>query len=172
MHETASDIEDLQALLDRSFAGAGAHLLRIADPGRRMDAAEIAERMTGIRLLVLATTTADGRPIAGAVDGIFYRGAFHFGSAPDSLRFRHIRERIHVSAVHLPGEELSITVHGRARLIDIDAPEHAELRRTVVGIYAPRFGAEWEQRVLGGARYARIEPERMFTFRARPEDLQ
>ena len=42
-------------------------------------------------LLALATVTADGRPIVGPVDGIFYRGSFHFGSAPDSVRFRHIR---------------------------------------------------------------------------------
>ena len=44
-----------------------------------------------MRLLALATVTADGRPIVGPVDGIFYRGAFWFGSAPDSVRFRHIR---------------------------------------------------------------------------------
>jgi hypothetical protein len=63
-------------------------------------------------LLTLATVTADGRPIAGPVDGIFYRGAFHFGSAPDSVRFRHIRKRPQVSAVHLPGEELAVSVTG------------------------------------------------------------
>ena len=37
-------------------------------------------------LLVVATVTADGRPIAGPVDGIFYRGAFHFGTSPDAIR--------------------------------------------------------------------------------------
>lgn len=55
-----------------------------------------------MRLLALATVTSNGRPVVGPVDGIFYRGAFHFGSAPDSLRFRHIRSRPHVSATHLP----------------------------------------------------------------------
>src|SRR5919202_5781968 len=114
MHETPADLDRMQELLDRSYAHAGAHLLRIITPERRLDARQVAERLTGMCLLALATVTADGRPIVGAVDGIFYRGAFHFGSSPDSVRFRHIRRRPQVSATHLPGEELSVTVHGRA----------------------------------------------------------
>ena len=42
-------------------------------------------------LLALATVTSDGHPLVGPVDGIFYRGAFYFGSSPESLRSRHIR---------------------------------------------------------------------------------
>jgi hypothetical protein len=165
MHETPEDIAALQALIDRSYAGAGAHLLRIHDPERRLSAEQLSERLTGMRLLTLATVTAAGRPIAGPVDGIFYRGAFHFGSSPDSVRFRHIRKRPQVSAVHLPGEELAISVHGRAVLVDVGKPENEEFRRTVLDIYVPRYGPEWEERIMNaGASYARIEAERMFTF--------
>ncbi len=99
----------LQDLLDRSYRSAGAHLLRIQTPERRLGAEEVAARLTGMRLLALATVTADGRPIVGPVDGVFYRGAFHFGSAPDSVRFRHISMRPQVSATHLPSEELAVT---------------------------------------------------------------
>src|SRR3954462_13563664 len=95
-------------------------MLRIHTPERRLSAEQVAERLTGMTLLALATVTADGRPIVGPVDGIFYRGAFHFGSATDSIRFRHIRARPHVSATHLPGEELAVTVHGRAAPIDVE----------------------------------------------------
>jgi nitroimidazol reductase NimA-like FMN-containing flavoprotein (pyridoxamine 5'-phosphate oxidase superfamily) len=164
MHETPEDLAALQDLLDRSMAGAGEHLRRIITPERRLDAQQVAERLTGMRLLALATVTADGRPIVGPVDGIFLRGTFHFGSAPDSVRFRHIRARPHVSATHLPGEELAVTVHGRAALVDVNAPEGAELRRTLLDIYVPRYGEEWAQMLESGAVYARIEPERMFTF--------
>lgn len=94
-------------MLDRSYAGARAHLLSIRDPEHRADALMLCERLTGMRLLARATVTADGRPLVGPVDGIFYRGAFHFGSSPESVRFRHIRDRPQVSATHLPGEELS-----------------------------------------------------------------
>jgi hypothetical protein len=82
MHETADDLAALQALLDRSYAGAGAHLLRIHTPKRRLSGEAVAERLQGMCLLALATVTADGRPVVGPVDGIFYRGAFHFGRRP------------------------------------------------------------------------------------------
>jgi nitroimidazol reductase NimA-like FMN-containing flavoprotein (pyridoxamine 5'-phosphate oxidase superfamily) len=151
----------LQELIDRSYAAAGQHLLRIHDPERRLSAEQICERLDGMCLLALATVTADGRPIVGPVDGIFYRGAFHFGSAPDSLRFRHIRARPQVSATHLPGEHLAVTVHGRAEMV----PVEGGFRETVLSIYVPRYGSEWEAEFLdSGPVYARIEAERLFCF--------
>jgi nitroimidazol reductase NimA-like FMN-containing flavoprotein (pyridoxamine 5'-phosphate oxidase superfamily) len=165
MHETPADIARLQELIDRSYAAAGAHLLRIHSPERRLSAEQLAQRLQGMCLLALATVTGDGRPIVGPVDGIFYRGAFHFGSAPDSVRFRHIRARPQVSATHLPGEELAVTVHGRAVPIDIASPDEAGFRRTLLDIYVPRYGPQWETEFLDtGPAYARIEAERMFTF--------
>jgi hypothetical protein len=165
MHETRDDLDALQAVLDASYARAGAHLLSIHRPERRMTAQQMAERLTGMCLLSLATITGDGRPVIGAVDGIFYRGAFHFGSAPDSVRFAHIRRRPAVSAMHLPAESLAVTVHGRAvELGDLHAPEHAGFRQSLLDIYTPRYGAEWEAFLDSGPVYARIEPERVFAF--------
>ncbi len=165
MHETRADLQALQALIDASYAAAGPHLLAIHDPERRLSAEQVADRLTGMSLLSLATVTADCRPIVGPVDGIFFRGAFHFGSAPNSVRFRHIRTRPQVSATHLPGEELAVTVHGRAVPIDIGAPEHGAFRRTLLDIYVPRYGEAWEHEFLDtGPVYARIDADRMFTF--------
>ena len=115
-------------------------------------------------LLALATVTSDGRPLVGPVDGIFYRGAFYFGSSPNSVKFRHLRQRPHVSATHLRGEELAVTVHGRAVEIDMRSDDHAGFRRTLLDIYVPRYGADWETRLNSGATYARIDADRMFTF--------
>ena len=168
VRESPADIEALQGLIDRSYASAGPHLLRIHTPERRLGAEQVVERLTGMRLLTLATVTADGRPIAGPVDGIFYRGAFHFGSSPDSVRFRHIRERPHVSATHLPGEELGITVHGRAVVVDTSAERGGAFREALLEIYVPRYGAEWEQFLDSGPLFARIEADRMFTFAMPP----
>jgi len=165
VHETAADVHDLQALIDRSYSRAGSHLLRIHDPKRRLTAAEVCERLQGMVLLALATATADGRPIVGPVDGIFYRGAFHFGSAPDSVRARHIAKRPEVSATHLPAEELAVTVHGRAVPVDIRSPEAAGFRQTLLDIYVPRYGPDWEADFLdSGPAYWRIDAEKMFTF--------
>jgi uncharacterized pyridoxamine 5'-phosphate oxidase family protein len=164
VQESPSDIAALQALLDRSYAAAGPHLLRIHTPERRLTAEQVAERLTGMCLLALATVTRDGRPIVGPVDGIFYRGAFHFGSARDSTRFRHIRERPQVSATHLPGEELAVTVHGRATPIDVRSAENAGFRQTLLDVYVPRYGPQWEEFLDSGPLYARIDADRMFTF--------
>ncbi len=166
MHETADDLQALQALIDSSYAAAGPHLLSIHDPERRLSAEQLSERLTGMCLLALATVTRDCRPIVGPVDGIFFRGAFHFGSAAHSVRFRHIRARPQVSATHLPGEELAVTVHGRAVPIDIAAPEHAAFRQTVLDVYVPIYGEGWEQEFLEAVSpmYARIDADRMFTF--------
>jgi hypothetical protein len=117
-------------------------------------------------LLALATATSDGRPIVGPVDGIFYRGAFHFGSAPDSVRFRHIRARPVVSATHLPGEEFAVTVHGRALPVDITS---GGFRQTLLDVYVPRYGEQWASEFLDtGPVYARIDAERMFAFHMPP----
>ena len=165
VYESAADLAALQELIDRSYAAAAAHLLRIHDPARRLTAEQVSQRLTGMCLLALATVSAAGRPVVGPVDGIFYRGCFHFGSAPDSVRFRHIRARPYVSATHLPGEDLAVTVHGRAVPIDIRAPDHAGFRQALLDIYTPRYGPEWEHSFLdAGPVYARIDAERMFTF--------
>lgn len=164
MHETSDDLERLQGVLDRSYAGAGGHLRSIITVERRLSAEQVAATLTGMRLLALATVTADGRPIIGPVDGIFYRGCFHFGSSPESLRFRHLRERPHVSATHLPAEELAVTVHGTATPIDVQHSAHREFRQTLLDVYTPRYGADWESFLDSGPVYARIEPSKMFTF--------
>ena len=166
VHETPDDLAALQDLLDRSYDQAGPHLRRIITPERRLTAEQVSQRLMGMRLLALATVTSDGRPIVGPVDGIFFRGAFHFGSSPDSVRFRHIRARPHVSATHLPGEELAVTVHGRAVPVDIrDDP----FREALLEVYVPRYGPEWEHDFLdSGPLYARIEADRMFTFQVTP----
>ena len=165
MNETSENMDRLQMLLDASAAAAGAHISRILTADRRLNAAAVCERLNGMRLLALATVSSDERPFVGAVDGIFYRGAFHFGSAPDSIRFQHIRRRPDVSATYLPGEELAITVHGRAHFVDIASPDQRGFRQAVLDIYTPRYGPSWEHDFLdAGVSYARIEPAKMFTF--------
>jgi nitroimidazol reductase NimA-like FMN-containing flavoprotein (pyridoxamine 5'-phosphate oxidase superfamily) len=164
VHETPADIATMQELLDRSYADAGAHLRSIHTPERRLNAERLADRLTGMCLLVLATVTNDGRPISGPVDGVFYRGSFHFGSSPDSVRFRHIRARPQVSATHLPGEEFAVTVHGRAVPIDVRSEERAGFRQALLEVYVPRYGSEWEAFLDSGPVYARIDAARMFAL--------
>ena len=160
MHETSEDILALQRLLDRSYERAGPHLRSITTPERRVSAEDLVEQLTGMCLLVVATVTADCRPIAGPLDGIFYRGAFHFGTAPDSVRYRHLLARPQVSATHLPREDFAVNVHGRAVPVEIAGG----VRETLLEVYVPRYGPDWEQFLDSGPVYMRIDANRMFTF--------
>ena len=165
MLETPEELSRLQALLDDSMASAGPHLRSIIDEKRRLDAPALTERLTGMRLLVLATVTADGRPLAGPVDGYFLHGTFWFSSGTESVRMRHLAARPAVSATHLPGESLAVTVHGRAQCFSLRDPACEEMRQAMLDEYLPKQGpsfAEWMADV--DALGARIEPEKMFTF--------
>ncbi len=163
MHETAGDLVALRGLLDRSASVAGPHLSSIMRPERRLTAEDLAGRLQGMVLLVAGTVTADGRPLVGPVDGIFFRGAFHFGSSPSSVRMRHLAARPAVSVTHVPGEYLSVTAHGRAVPVDPGAPRHAAFRRTLLDVYVPRYGEAWERFLDTEATYVRVEAERLLT---------
>ncbi|MEX1281177.1 MAG: pyridoxamine 5'-phosphate oxidase family protein [Acidimicrobiia bacterium] len=153
MRETPDEIDALQRLLDDSLAAGGAHLRSVLD-GQGVPATELVDLLTGMRLLVLATTAADGRPITGTVDGFFVHGRFHFGTAPDALRTRHLRRDPRVSATHVPGEHLQVVVHGTAEPVSVEGDLAASLTE--------QYGdVDWWRE----APYFRIEPERMFTFR-------
>jgi hypothetical protein len=165
MLETAQELERLQALLDASMLQAGPHLRSIIDDERRLDARQLTERLRGMRLLVLATVTADGRPLAGPVDGYFLHGTFWFSSGTGSVRMRHMAARPAVSATHLPGEDLAVTVHGRAECFPMGDPACAAMRQAMLDHYLPTQGPSFEEWLdNANAIGARIEPEKIFTF--------
>jgi nitroimidazol reductase NimA-like FMN-containing flavoprotein (pyridoxamine 5'-phosphate oxidase superfamily) len=165
MLETPEELDRLQHVLDASMAASGPHLSDIITAERRLDARQLTERLQGMRLLVLATVTGDGRPLAGPVDGYFLRGTFWFSSGRESVRMRHLAARPAVSATHLPGEELAVTVHGRAERFAMDDPACAELRQAMLDEYLPKQGPAFEEWLDNAdAIAARIEPEKVFTF--------
>jgi general stress protein 26 len=154
MLETPEEMQSLQALLDASMATAGPHLRDI-----------ISDRLRGMRLLVLATVTADGRPLVGPVDGYFLHGTFWFSTGRASVRVGHLTRRPACSATHLPGEELAVTVHGRAEVADLDDPANADLLQAMLDEYLPKVGLEFEQGIEEmDAVGIRIVPEKIFTF--------
>jgi hypothetical protein len=167
MLETPAELDRLQDLLDRSAAGGGPHLRGIITDDRRLTAEQVCDLLPGMRLLVVATVTADGRPLAGPVDGYFLHGSFWFSSGRDSVRMRHLAARPAVSATYLPGEDLAVTVHGRAELFEVSDPGRGELRQAMLDHYLPLQGPAFEDWLNGvDALGARIVADRMFTFRA------
>ena len=163
--ETPEELLKLQSLLDASYDSGGPHLKDIITPERRLSAEELCERLQGMCLLAVATVTANGRPLVGPVDSYFIHGSFFFSSGRQSVKMRHLAARPHVSAIYLPNEQLSISVHGQVELFDVLDPTHAELREAMLAHYAPTQGPafeEWmiEEDPLG----ARIDASKIFTF--------
>jgi uncharacterized pyridoxamine 5'-phosphate oxidase family protein len=159
MRETPEDIARLQKLLDESYARSGEHLRSIITPKRRLSAEDVARELQGMTLLSLATVNSRCEPIVSPVDGMFLHGQLWFGSAENSLRFRHIRARPQVSATHTRGEELVVTVHGIAHEIDKSVGDYEELKQCFREVYGPQWDSwgYWES-----APYAWIEPRVMF----------
>jgi Pyridoxamine 5'-phosphate oxidase len=163
--ETPDELASLQRLLDDSAGRAGPHLRGIITEERWLSAKELSRRLQGMCLLVVATTTADGRPLAGPVDGYLLHGSFYFSSGRDSVRMRHLAARPALSATHIPGDELAVTVHGRAELFGLSGADGAELRQAMLDHYLPRQGPEFETWLNDlDAIGARIRADKMFTF--------
>jgi general stress protein 26 len=165
MLETPEEMATLQAPLDASMATAGPHLRDVITDERRLTAVQLTELLQGMRLLVLATVTADGRPLTGPVDGYFLHGTFWFSTATSSVRRRHLARHAACSATHLPGDELCVTVHGRAEVSALDDQANGELLQAMLDEYLPKVGPEFEQGIEEmDAVGVRIVPEKMFTF--------
>jgi general stress protein 26 len=157
MFETAAELAGLQHLLDRSYAAGGAHLRSIHSPRARLDADALVRRLQGMNILVVATVTADGRPLTGPVDSFLFHGRFHLGTSRDAVRTRHLERRPQVSATHVRGEQLVVTVHGRARALDLRGTDAAFARLT-----REHYGQGWDDWEHDPPAAWAVEPERMF----------
>jgi hypothetical protein len=141
----------------------------IVTDSRRLTAAELCRRLQGMCLLTVATITADGRPLVGPVDGYLLHGSFHFSSGRNSVKMRHLAARPALSAIHLPGEDLAVTVHGRAELFDFSDPVGVELRQAMLDWYLPKQGPAFEDWLdQADPVAARIVAGKMFTFAKEP----
>jgi hypothetical protein len=155
--ETTEDRSALRALLNRSYDRAGSHLASIHTDKVRLSADELIDRLTGMRVLVLATVSSDGRPLAGPVDAFFVRGHWHLSTSPSALRTRHMDRRPDVSGAYVEGEALVVIVHGTAERLDVAELDPA-YRQALVDHYGDGWVEGWGDEI---AAY-RIAADRMF----------
>jgi hypothetical protein len=146
------------------MANAGPHLRDVITGELRLTAIELTERLQGMRLLVLAMVTADGRPLTGPVDGYFLHGTSWFSTATSSVRRRHL-----VSCLqrHPPpgGRALRHLAPGGAEVRALDDPANGDLLQAMLDEYLPKAGPEFEQGLEQmDAVGVRIVPEKIFTF--------
>ncbi len=135
MLETSDELTALQALLDRSHGGGGAHLGSIVTAERRLTALQVANYLQGVKHVAFATVNSRGEPMVAALDGWFLHGQFIASTAAGALRVRHIRRNPAVSLVHMVGDEVGIWVHGTARLARREEPLIQEYDRLATAAY-------------------------------------
>jgi general stress protein 26 len=162
MRESAEDLAELQALLDRSRERSGPHQRLIFEgpgPFRHVDAPELAERLTGMRLLVVGTVGRSGQPRVSPVDGHFHRGGWFFSTPGNAFRLAHLRANPAISAVHTEGERLLVQVHGTAELVPFGGPGSDDLDSVWQDHYGASAGG------LGdGIHFVRIHADRMVAY--------
>lgn len=155
MRETPDDLRRLQGWLDDTYARAGGHLAAIHTDATRLTAEALAARLTGMRVLVVATVSRGGRPFTAPVDAFLVGGRFHFGTSAEALRTRHLGVNDAVSATYVEGEGLVVTVHGRAV-----AADHG--RDTAYGqVLREHYGEQDTEELFAGNPAWAIEPDRL-----------
>ena len=155
-HHTEADLAWLQRTLDDSYRRGGEHLRAIHTPEARLDAAELVRRLPGMHVMVVATVSADGRPFTGPVDAFLHRGRIHFGTSPTALRARHLQARPAISVTYVEGERVVLTVHGRARPLDLDGVDSDYRDRM-----RDHYGQGWLDEIGGGAAFFAVDPDRV-----------
>ena len=101
MLETSDEIDDLQALLDRSHAKATGHLRGIITDDRTLSAEQLVALLTGMKVLAVATVTSAGEPRISALDGHFLHGTWTFSTDGSAAKARHLERRPAVSVAHI-----------------------------------------------------------------------
>jgi hypothetical protein len=165
MQETADELLDLQALLDRGIQEASPMLRKIFRiPEGSLSAGQLTGHLQGFKTLAMATVTAKGEPRVAPVDAILFHGKFHVATDLSTARARHLRKRPAVSLTYYEGDNLAVIVHGIATMIEPGHPQFAavdvEFTR-LVGMSMDEVTRQFDGR---GPVVLRVEPRTIYTF--------
>ena len=162
MRETPEELDELQALLDGSLSRSTAHLRSIFT-GRGLSAAQLTRVLTGMCTLALSTVTAKGEPRISGVDGHFLHGRWHFGTAPDAAKARHLAARPAASIAHMRGEDLGVFTHGTVEILNPADGEPAPDWPGVLAYFKDFYGDDafdWDNEVV----FFRLHPHWMTVY--------
>jgi len=164
--ETDEEIDELQALIDRTFASANPHLASIVGPKRRLSARQVVRYLRGTKHVAFATVNARGEPRVAPLDGVFIHGRFTVSTGGQAARLRHLRANPACSAAHVDGDTIGIVVHGHATIIGRDDAGVDEIEPVWREIY-DSSPFEWGEGVV----FMRIEPSSMWAYAFHPENF-
>ena len=163
MRETPEELNKLQSLLDSSLSGSTAHLRSIVE-GRTITAAQLTGVLTGMCTLALSTVTAKGEPRISGADGHFLHGRWHFGTARNAAKARHLAARPAASVAHMRGEDLGVFTHGTVEELNPEDAETTadwqELLAYLKDFYGDDDAFDWNREVV----YYRLNPHWMTVY--------
>lgn len=163
MRETPEELDELQALLDTSLSRSTSHLRSIINSERSLTAEQLTQVLTGMCTLAMATVTAKGEPRISGVDGHFLHGKWHFGTARDAAKARHLAVRSAVSAAHMRGEDLGVFTHGTVETLNPQDGEPADDWPDLLAYFKDFYGKDsfdWDNDIV----YYRLHPHWMTVY--------
>jgi len=166
MYETPEELAALQELLDRSHAGATDHLRDIINDERRLTARDLVALLTGMKVISVATVTAQGHPRISAMDGHFLHGTWSFSTSGTAAKARHMSVRPDVSVAHVDHEELAVFSHGRVEELAESDPDWPE----TLDHWTSHYGSSplsWGERIV----LYRYRPHWMVGYAWKREEL-
>jgi hypothetical protein len=164
--ETDAEIEELDALFDRTLARANAHLLSIVKPERRLNARQVVRYLQGTKHVAFGTVNERGEPRVAPLDGVFIHGRFTVSTGGRAARLRHLRAKPACSAAHVDGDTIGIVVNGHATIFAQGDDGVEEIEPVWRGIYESS-PFEWGEGVV----LMRIEPTSMWAYAFHPESF-
>src|SRR4051794_15462027 len=114
MLESEDDVRQLQALFDRTFAGANPHLSEIVKPERRLNARQVVRYLQATKHVAFATVNERGEPRVAPLDGVFIRGRFTVSTGGGAAPIAHPPANPPGRAAHTDGAGGARRAHGPA----------------------------------------------------------
>jgi uncharacterized Zn-binding protein involved in type VI secretion len=165
VRETAAELAELQALIDRSLARTRPHMRAIIHPGKySLNAKQVVKLLDGMKTVAVAAPAPNGDPLVAPMDGWFLHGKFYFSSAGDAVRIRGLQKRPRASVAYFEGERFLINAHGPVELMFKDHPGVSEID----AIFLDHYGSsafDWSDDGV----YVRVDADRFYTYSRTPD---
>lgn len=133
MFETKKELEELQELLDSSFAKSKGIRYSGFDESNRYSASQLAG-FKGVRLVAIATVNAYGEPRAAPRSATFLHGKFYLAANAASTAAKRLAARPMLGITYFENHVL-IMGHGSAFPIRKGTPEYRTLSREWVAAF-------------------------------------
>ena len=129
-----------------------------------LDWSEVENRLEKAERYWLATTRPDGRPHVIPIDGIWLRGAWYFGGAPETVHQRSVKANQSI-VMHLEDPMAAVIVEGAAEWAELSPEEADQLAKATKA----KYGYPTKPEDYSGGVW-RLAPRRVLAWNSFPKD--